>query len=161
MGTWFQTATAPSARGPAAGLRGQRSPRFVRVRTDMVAVLMDPARRGAIRGRVDNLSIGGMFFRGADAPRVGTRLECALIWEGAGYRNEFHANGTVVHRRHGGVGIAFEGVTPLGFNVLSDVVPDAAGFRTQAVPRRGPEVPERTRRTGAPAVLTSASRRAA
>lgn len=170
MGMRTETAREACAAAAVNGPAGRRTPLFVRARTDMAAVLVDPACGDTIRGRVDNLSVGGMFFRGAATPAEGACLECTLVWEDGGYRNEFHANGTVVHRRGHGVGIAFEAVTPLAFTVISDIIAEArcahvrpAGRRRRAVPecRAGHRSRAAPRRGGVrPRALTTVRRRA-
>lgn len=133
MGTRTEMTMRPDNAMAVDGLRGRRTPLFVRIRSDMAAVLVDLTCGDSIRGRVHNLSVGGMFFSGADALQVGARVLCALVWADGGYQNEFHANGTVVHRGGHGVGIAFEEVTPQAFTVISDIIADAGCFRMGSV----------------------------
>lgn len=133
MGTRTEMTMRTGAAVAVDGLRGRRTPLFVRIRTDMAAVLVDLGCGDSIRGRVHNLSVGGMFFSGRDAPEVGAHVLCALVWADGGYQNEFHANGTVVHRDGHGVGIAFEEVTPQAFTVISDIIADAGCFRMRSV----------------------------
>jgi hypothetical protein len=107
----------------------RRTPLFVRIRTDMPAALVDLTSGHAIHGRVENVSIGGMYFTGTDTLEVGERVLCALIRTDGEYQDEFYTNGTVVHRHAHGVGIAFDGVTPFAFTVISEMVEAAGCFQ--------------------------------
>lgn len=125
------------------GLRDRRAPLFVRIRTDLEGVLIDLTYGHAVHGRVENLSVGGMFFRGADTLNEGTRVLCALIVTRAGRPEELYAAGTVVHRHDHGVGIAFDEVTPVAFLAISQMIADAGCFRMRPIEPRcsaaGPE----------------------
>ena len=143
MATRTQTTMAPDAVVAVGGLRDRQVPLFVRIRIDMAAVLVDLTYGHAIRGRVENLSVGGMFFRGADTLDAGTRVLCALVRQDARGSEELYANGTVVHRHDHGVGIAFDEVTPRAFAAISDMIAAAGCFRMRPIeprcPAAGPE----------------------
>jgi len=120
------------------GLRDRRVPLFVRIRADMPAVLIDLTYGHALHGQVENLSVGGMFFRGADSLDAGARVLCALVVEQGGRPEEHYASGTVVHRHDHGVGIAFDEVTPGAFLAISQMIADAGCFRMHAIEPRCP-----------------------
>jgi PilZ domain len=143
MDTRTETTMAAAGGVVLDGLRGRQTPLFVRIRTDMPAVLVDLVYGNSIRGRVQNLSAGGMFFRGADSLEVGARLMCALIRTDGEFQDELYVSGTVVHRQTHGVGIAFDEVTPGAFIAISDIIAAAGCFRLNAVEPRWPAHPER------------------
>lgn len=151
MATRTETTGVVDRAVPLEGLRGRTVPLFVRIRTDLEAVLVDLTYGHAFHGGVENLSVGGMFFRGADALDVGTRVLCGLIHAEGGRTEELYANGTVVHRRDHGVGIAFDEVTPRAFGVISDMIAAAGCFRMRPIepacpaPARGERRGERKR----------------
>jgi len=115
-------------------------PLFVRIRADLEAVLIDLTYGHAVHGRVENLSVGGMFFRGADTLEVGTRVLCALIVPRDGRAEELYASGTIVHRHDHGVGVGFDEVTPDAFLAISAIIADAGCFRMRPIEARCPGV---------------------
>jgi hypothetical protein len=135
MGTHLPVADAAVT---VTSLRDRRVPLFVRVRTDLEAVLIDLTYGRAIHGRVENVSVGGLLFRGADALAVGTRVLCALVVGWNGRTEEVYAAGTVVHRHDHGVGIAFDEVTPVAFQAISRMIADAGCFRMRPIEARCP-----------------------
>jgi PilZ domain len=145
MATYLETTAASEAAVAVDGLRGRRTPLFVRIRAAMPAVLVDLAYGRAIHGQVENLSVGGMFFRGADTVEVGTRVLCALIHEGVDGAEELYCGGTVVHRHDHGVGIAFDEVAPRAFMAISRMIAEAGCFRMRAVGPRCPAAPREPR----------------
>jgi len=145
MGTRTETTTAPVPHVAVDGLRDRQVPLFVRIRADLPAVLVDLTFGHAVQGRLENLSVGGMFFRGADTLAVGARVLCALVVTENGRQEELYASGTVVHRHDHGVGIAFDEVTARAFTAISRMIADAGCFRMRPIepccPAAGPEPP--------------------
>jgi len=131
MAGWTETTISPEAPAAVGGLRERRLPLFVRIRTDMPAVLVDLTSGRAVHGRVENLSVGGMYFGGPDTLEVGARVLCALIRKDGEYQDEFYTNGTVMHRHGHGVGIAFGEVTPFAFTVISEMIEAAGCFQVR------------------------------
>lgn len=141
MATSVHTTAPPRAAESIDLMRSRRKPLFVRIRTNMPAVLVDLAYGRAIRGQVENVSVGGMFFRGADTLEVGTRVLCALIHEAPRGTEELYAGGTVIHRHDHGVGIAFDEVTPRAFAAIGRLIEEAGCFRMRAIEPRCPAAP--------------------
>jgi hypothetical protein len=130
MATRTDTLNVPAETLATNRLRGRQTPLFARIQVDILAVLVDLTNGNAIHGRVENLSVGGMFFRGTDSLDVGTRVLCTLIRTDGEYQDELYTNGTVVHRHSHGVGVAFDEVTPRAFAAISDII--ATGLRSRS-----------------------------
>lgn len=116
-----------------AGLRDRSAPLFTRVAVDLACVLIDLTYGHVIRGRAADLSVGGMFVRGADSVPVGGRVLCALVRGTGAKAEELYASGTVVHRTRGGVGIAFDEVTPRAFLAIGEMIALGGGLRLKPV----------------------------
>ncbi len=141
MTTQIQAVT-PDGTVTVDGLRGRRVPLFVRIRAELPAVLIDLTYGHAVHGRVENLSVGGIFFRGADTLGEGARVLCALIVTKDGRTEEVYASGSVVHRHDHGVGVAFDEVTPRAFAVISEMIAEAGCFRMRPIEPRCPAAAE-------------------
>jgi hypothetical protein len=128
--------TTPGTGVAVDALRDRQVPLFVRIRTDLEAVLIDLTFGNALHGRVENLTVGGMFFRGADSLEVGVRVLCALVVEPGARPKELYAAGTVVHRHDHGLGIAFDEVTPGAFLAISGMIAAAGCFRMRPIEPR-------------------------
>lgn len=138
MATGTVATMAPVPDVAVDGLRDRKVPLFVRIRADLPAVLVDLTFGHAVQGRLENVSVGGMFFRGADTLAVGARVLCALVVEEGGRAEELYASGTVVHRHDHGVGIAFDHVTARAFAAISRMIADAGCFRMRPIEPRCP-----------------------
>jgi len=159
----MRAAGAPD-REPAAGitsLRERREPLFVRISVNLPGVLVSVPAGRTIPGWIENISVGGMYFRAEDPIAVGTELYCILVEADGTEGEELFAAGRVVHRDERGFGIAFEKLTPTAFNAISAMiaasgvcllrVPSARAEGAREVPararapRRHPVGPEWTR----------------
>lgn len=138
MVVWLDPTISTDGAVAADGLQERRAPRFVRISSQLPAVLVDATSGRAVHGRVENLGVGGMYFSGTDALEVGAHVLCALIRTDGAYQDEFHTNGTVVHRNGHGVGIAFEEVTPFAFTLIHELMEAEGCFsvRLEMAPER-------------------------
>jgi hypothetical protein len=124
------------------GFDDRTAPLFTRVAVDLPCVLIELTYGNVIRGRVLNLSLGGMLFGGADSIETGTRVLCALVRGTGEHAEELYAAGTVTHRTAGGVGIAFDEVTPRAFIAIGEMIGEGGNLHLKAIwPRH--EAPRR------------------
>jgi hypothetical protein len=93
--------------------------RFARVETRMAAVLVDLHAGRSVRGRIRNVSLGGMFFEGPVPLPVGGHCVCALMLDGPDL-GEVFVYGEVVHVQPDGLGLCFERLDGEAFQAISD-----------------------------------------
>jgi hypothetical protein len=93
--------------------------RFARVQTRMAAVLVDLHGGRTVRGRIRNVSLGGMFFEGPTPLPVGGHCVCALALDGSD-PGEVFIYGEVVHVQPDGLGLCFERLDGEAFQAISD-----------------------------------------
>jgi hypothetical protein len=153
---WTNTKTIPEKpkNVAVAELEDRTAPLFLRVAVDLPCLLIDLTYGHVVRGRVVNLSVGGMLLCGADSVPVGERVLCALVREADGRSEELYANGTVVHHAGGCVGIAFDEVTPRAFVAIGEMIAAGGGLDLQPV-GHPPVTPIRRRPRGRRARLVA------
>jgi len=132
---WTNIETFPEAPPTVAlaGFHDRTAPLFTRVAVDLPCVLIDLTYGHVVRGRVANLSLGGMRFQNADSLAVGARVLCALVQGAGAGAEELYASGTVAHRTGGAIGIAFDEVTPRAFVAIGEMIAAGGGLHLKAI----------------------------